>query len=377
DCPKCHGKARRETDTMDTFVDSSWYFFRYTSANYTAAPLDVEKGRYWMAVDQYIGGVEHAVLHLLYARFFTKALRDLGLAKVDEPFTNLLTQGMVSKETYRCSEHNWLFPGELIGSEQDGWKCPHCQRPVQKGRVEKMSKSKKNIIDPEDLIGLYGADTARLFTLFAAPPEKDLEWSDQGVEGAYRFLSRIWRLVYQHRGLWSGSAGDGSQSELSSELRDLRRMIHRTIKKVSDDIEGRFHFNTAIAAIMELSNAVSSATQTEACINSGTAVIKEGLEAIIVLLAPFVPHVASELWEQTGRRQRLDQVPWPSYSEAAIEEEKLLIVVQVNGNVRGKITVPADASQKRIEDEAIAKVVGFLEGKKVQRVIYVPKRLVN
>ena len=240
-CPKCHGKARRETDTMDTFVDSSWYFLRYASAKFADAPVDVEKGRYWMAVDQYIGGVEHAVLHLLYARFFTKALRDLGLARVDEPFTNLLTQGMVSKETYRCSEHNWLFPNDLVGSEKDGWQCPQCRRPVERGRVEKMSKSKKNIIDPEELIGQYGADTARLFTLFAAPPEKDLEWSDQGVEGAFRFLSRVWRLVFQQRELWLNPSSNGAAAELSTDERELRRMIHRTIKKVTDDIDGRFH----------------------------------------------------------------------------------------------------------------------------------------
>ncbi|MGN6715751.1 MAG: leucine--tRNA ligase, partial [Candidatus Binatia bacterium] len=252
DCPQCGGRARRETDTMDTFVDSSWYFLRYVSPHETHAPFDKRQADYWMAVDQYIGGVEHAVLHLLYARFFTKALRDLGLTQTGEPFTNLLTQGMVSKETYRCPEHGWLFPGEPVGSEKDGWKCPQCGRPVEKGRVEKMSKSKKNIIDPEDLVNLYGADTARLFTLFAAPPEKDLEWSDQGVEGAYRFLSRLWRFVYQHRVIWSGIANNGAPGELTAELRELRRMIHRTIKKVTDDIDGRFHFNTAIAAIMEL-----------------------------------------------------------------------------------------------------------------------------
>ncbi|MBM2802821.1 MAG: leucine--tRNA ligase [Deltaproteobacteria bacterium] len=378
-CPKCHGNARRETDTMDTFVDSSWYFLRYASAKFTNAPVDVDKGRYWMAVDQYIGGVEHAVLHLLYARFFTKALRDVGLAKVDEPFTNLLTQGMVSKETYRCSEHNWLFPGDLIGSDQDGWKCPYCDRPVVKGRVEKMSKSKKNIVDPEDLIGQYGADTARLFTLFAAPPEKDLEWSDQGVEGSFRFLSRLWRLVFQQRELWAYPSGNGGPTELTSAQRDLRRMIHRTIKKVSDDIDGRFHFNTAIAAIMELSNALSGAAQDESKSPAGAATIKEGLEAMIVLLAPFVPHVASEIWEQLGHREPLDRVPWPSYSNEALAQEQLLIVVQVNGKVRGKITVPADMTQERIETDALAdaKVIGFLEGKKVQRVVYVPRRLVN
>ncbi|HEX2933540.1 MAG TPA: leucine--tRNA ligase, partial [Candidatus Binatia bacterium] len=378
-CPKCGGRARRETDTMDTFVDSSWYFLRFASAKFDRAPFDSDKGEYWMPVDQYIGGVEHAVLHLLYARFFTKALRDLGLAKVDEPFANLLTQGMVSKETYRCSEHGWLFPAELVGSEKDGWKCPQCGRAAEKGRVEKMSKSKKNIVDPEDLVTRYGADTARLFALFAAPPEKDLEWSDQGVEGAYRFLTRLWRLVAQQRELWTNGCTNGEVVELSPELRDLRRIIHRTIKKVTEDIEARFHFNTAIAAIMELFNAVSAAAQRPSPSAAADAVIKQGVETMIVLLAPFVPHVASELWQQLGHLEMVDQVAWPHYSEEALEEEKLLIVVQVNGKVRGKISVPADASQEQIESLALAdpKVVGFLDGKKVQRVVYVPRRLVN
>ena len=379
-CPACGGAARRETDTMDTFVDSSWYFLRYTSARFDKLPFDPEKARYWMAVDQYIGGVEHAVLHLLYARFFTKALRDLGLAHVGEPFSNLLTQGMVSKETYRCEEHGWLFPGDLIGSEKDGWQCAECRRPVIIGRVEKMSKSKRNIIDPEDLISRYGADTARLFTLFAAPPEKDLEWSDQGVEGAYRFLSRFWRLVFQQRALWATTAPNtNGAGELSPELRDLRRAIHRTIKKVSEDIEGRFHFNTAIAAIMELVNALSLATQRGDESNAAAAIRKQGLETVILLLAPFVPHVASELWEEIGHDDRLDQAPWPCYSQEALEEETLLIIVQVNGKVRGKITVPADVTQERIETDALSdpKVANLLDGKKVERVVYVPRRLVN
>jgi len=378
-CPQCGGAARRETDTMDTFVDSSWYYLRYASADFATAPVDVKRGRYWMAVDQYIGGVEHAVLHLLYARFFTKALRDLGLTHVDEPFSNLLTQGMVSKETYKCSEHGWLFPNELIALEKDRWKCPQCGRAVDKGRVEKMSKSKKNIVDPEDLIAAYGADTARLFTLFAAPPEKDLEWSDQGVEGAYRFLSRLWRLVYQHRDLWSAANVETAADEANAEMRDLRRAVHRTIKKVSDDIDGRFHFNTAIAAIMELLNLLSAAAQDSAKKSSGAAIIREGLEAIILLMAPFVPHVANELWQQTGHPQPLDHVAWPSYSQAALEEEQLLIVVQVNGKVRGKMTVPADVTQERIEASAMAdaKVMSFCDGKKIKRVVYVPRRLVN
>jgi leucyl-tRNA synthetase len=378
-CPACGGPGRRETDTMDTFVDSSWYFLRYTSPDYTQAPFDPAEAAHWMPVDQYIGGVEHAVLHLLYARFFTKALRDLGLAKVDEPFTNLLTQGMVCKETYRCPEHNWLLPGEMIGSERDGWKCPHCQRPVEIGRIEKMSKSKKNIVDPEELISFFGADTARLFTLFAAPPEKDLEWSDQGVEGASRFLARLWRFALQHHD-WMRAVVEGPKpSELSSELRELRRIIHRTIKKVSDDIEGRFHFNTAIAAIMELFNAMSAAAQDRAAFEQGRHLIREAFETIIVLLAPFVPHITSELWENLGHQERLDQVPWPQFSDAALEEEKLLIVVQINGKVRGKITVAADASQERIEAAALAdpKVISFLNGQKVGRTVYVPRRLLN
>ena len=378
-CPKCGRWARRETDTMDTFVDSSWYFLRYTSADYRAAPFDVDKGRYWMAVDQYIGGVEHAVLHLLYARFFTKALRDLGLAKVDEPFTNLLTQGMVSKETYRCEEHGWLFPGEVIGSEKDGWRCSACRRPVAVGRVEKMSKSKKNIIDPEDLISRYGADTARLFALFAAPPEKDLEWSEQGVEGAYRFLSRLWRLIYQQRELGPSSAPPSGGGELSPELRDLRRAIHRTIKKVTDDIEERFHFNTAIAAIMELLNALSAAAQWPEASSAALEIRKQGLETVVLLLAPFVPHAASELWQQLGHDERVDEAGWPGYSAEALEEEELLIVVQVNGKVRGKITVPAGVTQERIESDALSdpKVAGLLDGKKIERLVYVPRRLVN
>jgi leucyl-tRNA synthetase len=242
-----------------------------------------------------------------------------------------------------------------------------------------MSKSKKNIIDPEDLIGQYGADIARLFTLFTAPPENDLEWSDQGVQGAYRYLGKVWRLVHQLRGLWLTPSGNGATAELSAAERDLRRVIHRTIKKVTDDIDGRFHFNTAIAAMMELFNALSSAAQGDGKSTIGAAIIKEGIEAMIIMLAPFVPHVASELWEQLGHRERLDSIAWPCFSEAALAEEQLLIVVQVNGKVRGKITVPAAMSDDEIKAAALAdsKVAAFIDGKKIQRVLYVPRRLVN
>jgi leucyl-tRNA synthetase len=242
-----------------------------------------------------------------------------------------------------------------------------------------MSKSKKNIVDPEELVNAYGADTARLFTLFAAPPEKDLEWSDQGVEGGYRFLTRLWRFVFQHRGLWQGLNSNSQPDHLASELRELRRMIHRTIKKVTGDIEERFHFNTAIAAVMELFNALSVSAQDKSKLETGAPVIRLGLETIIILLYPFVPHIASELWESLDHKTSLDTVAWPKYSEEALEEEKLLIVVQINGKVRGKITVAADVTQEQIESLALAdpKVAGFLDGKKVQRVVYVPRRLVN
>ena len=271
-CPKCGGPARRETDTMDTFVESSWYFARYACPDEQDAPLDKARVAYWMPVDQYIGGIEHAVLHLLYARFFTKVLRDLGWIALGEPFTNLLTQGMVIK---------------------DG---------------AKMSKSKGNVVDPDFLIERYGADTARLFALFAAPPEKDLDWSDQGVEGAYRFLTRLWRFVSHYRDALASAASDLDPKELSPTLRELRRQIHRTIKKVTDDIEGRFHFNTAIAAVMELFNALSLAGKDESVWQDGTPLIKGGVETLVVLLYPFVPHMASELWESLGHRNSLEEI---------------------------------------------------------------------
>ena len=342
-CPRCGGPARRETDTMDTFVESSWYFLRYCSPHFEGGIVERNAAAYWMPVDQYIGGIEHAVLHLLYARFYTKVLRDLGLVKVDEPFNALLSQGMVVK---------------------DG---------------AKMSKSKGNVVSDDVIRDKYGADTGRLFELFAGPPEKDLEWSDQGVEGAYRFLTRLWRFTFEHREALIAARSDFSQNDLPGDLRNLYRLIHRTIKKVTEDIESRFHFNTAIAAIMELFNALSASVQDESKLEIGTPVIKAGVETIITMLYPFVPHVASELWESLDYRGGLDAVTWPKYSEAALEEEQLLIVVQVNGKVRGKITVSADVDQTQIESEALQdqKVRSFLDGKKVQKVIHVPRRLVN
>ena len=341
-CPTCKRMARRETDTMDTFVESSWYFARYACPDEDRQPLDRERANYWMAVDQYVGGVEHAVLHLLYARFFTRVLRDMGWLAVDEPFSNLLTQGMVIK---------------------DG---------------AKMSKSKNNVVDPDQLIQRYGADTARLFTLFAAPPEKDLDWSDQGVEGAHRFLNRVWRFAMRHGERLAGVAADAGAEPASDGLKELRRRVHWTIKKVTDDVE-RFHFNTAIAAVMELHNAVNALSAEELEQDGNAALVKAVLETEVVLLAPFVPHVASELWQRLGHVESLADVAWPEHSEDALVQETRLIVVQVNGKLRGKISVPADAAKEDVESAALAdpKVAGFLDGRPVKRVIQVPGRLVN
>ena len=368
-CPRCGGAARRETDTFDTFVESSWYFLRYASPQFGQAPVDRDSVNYWLPVDQYIGGVEHAVMHLLYARFWTKVMRDLGMVGLDEPFSNLLTQGMVCMETRSCPEHGWLYPEEI----EDG-KCTRCGDDVETGRNEKMSKSKKNVIDPDGLISRYGADTARLFTLFASPPEKDLEWNDQGVEGCYRFLNRVWRLVYDHLDLVK-DAGSVDVSQLDDSARDLRRQVHRTIKKVTEDIDGRFHFNTAIAAVMELINGVSSY---KAKIENPD-LMREALESVVRLLNPFVPHIAEELWMSLGHEQTLEAAGWPVCDEEALAAESVLIVVQVNGKVRGKVTVPADADQKAVEEAALAdpNVVRFVEGKTVRKVIVVPGRLVN
>ncbi|HBG05085.1 MAG TPA: leucine--tRNA ligase, partial [Geobacter sp.] len=339
-CPQCGEAARRETDTMDTFVQSSWYFLRYCSPKFAAGPLDREKVEAWMPVDQYIGGIEHAVLHLLYARFFTKVLRDLGYCNVDEPFSNLLTQGMVIK---------------------DG---------------AKMSKSKGNVVDPNALIERYGADTARLFSLFAAPPEKDLDWSDQGVDGSYRFLNRVWRLLFEVLPAIKG-AGAPDPGKLSGEGKNLRRAVHKTIKKVTEDIEDRFHFNTAIAAVMELVNAIQAFNRKGAPEN--VAVVREAVESVVRLIAPFVPHFAEELWSELGHEGTLEESGWPGYDADATVDEELTVVIQVNGKLRSKLMVAPEVQEEAVKSAALAdeKVQPFLEGKSVKKVVYVPGKLVN
>ena len=381
-CPTCAKPARRETDTMDTFVDSSWYFLRYCSPHADRVPIDPEAAGYWMAVDQYVGGIEHAVLHLLYARFFTKVIRDLGLTKADEPFQSLLTQGMVCKETYRCPTHEWLFPSEVAGSDHEGFHCATCGRPVEKGRVEKMSKSKKNVVDPEHLITTYGADTARLFSLFAAPPEKDLEWSDSGVEGSYRFLNRVWRLMVELQPDLSNRVGlPEDQSTMPARVQDVRRLMHRTIKRVTDDIEREFQFNTAIAALMEFVNGLYKLTaERKAPAQPGeAAALREAVQTLILLLAPFAPHAAEELWALLGGAPSVARQPWPQYDPALLQSIRLTIPIQVNGKLRSKIDVPADWTEAQVlaqarQDEKIAE---WLQGKPPRKVIYVEKKLVN
>lgn len=337
-CSRCSGPARRETDTMDTFTCSSWYFLRYTSPHESGMPFTKEAADYWMPVDQYIGGIEHAVMHLLYARFFTKVMRDMGLCKAGEPFTNLLTQGMVVK---------------------DG---------------AKMSKSKGNVVEPGYIIDKYGADTARLFILFAAPPERELEWSDQGVEGCFRFLNRVWRVVHENM----SSFAEGKSLSLDELDRDLRRMIHRTVKRVTEDVE-RFDFNTAISAVMELVNANSKYNEGKDRSARNGELLGKLTEKLILLLSPFAPHICEELWEKIGGKESVYLQPWPSYDEMLAKAEEIILVVQVNGKVRDRISVPADISGEEMEKVALSseKVKKYTAGKRIAKVIVVPGKLVN
>jgi leucyl-tRNA synthetase len=367
-CPLCGRPARRETDTMDTFVDSSWYFMRYCSRR-DEDPLDKANISYWMPVDQYIGGIEHAVLHLLYSRFFTRCMRDLGLVGFSEPFTNLLTQGMVCKETGKCSEHGWLSPEEC----KDG-KCCVCGLPVETGRVEKMSKSKKNVIDPDSLINRFGADTMRLFSLFAAPPERDLEWSDKGVEGAYRFLNKVWNIVYKY--ISEAQAGIGEAAGGGSSAAALMRKTHQTIRKVTEDIEKDYHFNTAIAALMELVNEISSFSPGT---DEDRTAVKTAISNLLLMLAPFAPHICEELWEITGGNPSIFSHPWPVCDEALAKDDEIELVVQINGKLRAKLMVPAGLSDDSAKKLALddPKIREILAGREPAKVIVVQGKLVN
>jgi len=340
-CPKCGTAAKRETDTMDTFICSSWYYMRYTDPHNTEAPFDSAKANYWAPVDQYIGGIEHAILHLLYSRFFTKVLKDAGLVDINEPFENLLTQGMVIK---------------------DG---------------AKMSKSKGNVVSPEEIINKYGADTARVFILFAAPPERDLEWNDQGVEGSYRFLGRLWRIVAKYATFMAGEDVAYDSGTLNDVEHDLRRALHATIKKVTEDIGGRHNFNTAISSIMELVNAMYAVKEQSSSLHPG--LVREVVSGLLRLLAPFAPHISEELWSETIKQGSVHKQPWPVFDMAALKLEEIEIVLQINGKVREKIVVPVGLSAGELEKIALAqeRVKALIEGKQVVKIICVPQKLVN
>lgn len=341
-CPKCGADATRETDTMDTFLCSSWYYLRYTDAHNDKMPFDKELNNYWGPVDQYIGGIEHAILHLLYSRFFVKVLRDAGLVDYDEPFSNLLTQGMVIK---------------------DG---------------AKMSKSLGNVVSPEEILSKYGADTARLFILFAAPPERELEWSDQGVEGSFRFLNRIWRIVQAFEAILAQKVTEYDHSNLNEADKDLRRVLHSSIKKVTNDIETRFNFNTAISTMMELVNALYAYKEAAKEPNAG--LIYEAISDLIKMMSPFVPHITEELWRGAiDANSSVHEQSWPECDEEALKVDNVEIVLQVNGKVRGRLTVPAEATKEELEKIAMAdaNVQAHIGDATVRKVICVPGRLVN
>ncbi len=383
-CPKCGKAARRETDTMDTFVDSSWYYARYACPDQNLAMTD-ERVNYWLPADQYIGGIEHAILHLLYSRFWSKVMRDLGLMTLDEPFTNLLTQGMVLNEIfYRKSDSGritYFNPAEVnIQYDEQGKRCGAIlqadNQPVESGGIGTMSKSKNNGVDPQKLVEEYGADTARLFMMFASPPTQTLEWADAGVDGAYRFLKRLWKQVYTHLQHGVVEIDPALHQTLTPELKSLRCQLHQTIVKVSDDLDRRHTFNTAIAAVMELMNGLAKSQGTDPASRN---LMQEALENIVLLLSPIVPHICHELWRELKPGIELFDQPWPQADNAAMVQDEIKLIVQVNGKLRGEINVAKDAGQDTIEHAALTNehVQKFIEGQAVRKIIVVPGRLVN
>ncbi|MEB3190639.1 MAG: leucine--tRNA ligase [Snowella sp.] len=373
-CPCCGQPAKRETDTMDTFIDSSWYFLRYTDAQNSQQVFDRDRVNHWMGVDQYVGGIEHAILHLLYSRFFTKVLRERGLVNVDEPFNKLLTQGMVQGLTYKNPKTGKyviakdLETGKLL-IDPSNPTDPETGEKLQ-AFYEKMSKSKYNGIDPQEVLAKYGADTARMFILFKAPPEKDLEWDDADVEGQFRFLNRVWRLVadYAEKAVKSVTAKSLSKAE-----KDLRRSIHQAIKEIAEDLDGDYQFNTAISEMMKLSNALSSAT----CIES--VVYREGIETLLIVMSPFAPHITEELWQLLGHQTSIHQQAWLTFDPDALVVDEITLVIQIMGKTRGTIQVPASATKEELEKYALNSEVAqkYLQSKEIKKAIVVPGKLVN
>jgi leucyl-tRNA synthetase len=374
DCPKCGSAARRETDTFDTFVDSSWYFDRFTSPRLEGAPFARDENHYWMPVDQYIGGVEHAILHLLYSRFWTRAMREVQMTSRDEPFDGLFTQGMVCHETYRASDGSWLMPEEIERTQGGNVVRTSDKSPVEVGRSEKMSKSKKNVVDPDQIIHDYGADTARWFMLSDSPPERDLEWTEAGVTGAWRFQQRLHRVVSEAlQGL--PPAGAARPASFSGAATELRQAAHRTIAGLSMDIEA-FHFNKAVARLYELANSIGGFAAKDA--GDGWA-LRETLEIFVRLIGPMTPHLAEELWQALGQKTLLADAPWPAADPALLVDDTVTIALQVNGKLRGTMQMAKDSAKEAYEAAALANadVQKAVAGKPPKRVVVVPNRLVN
>jgi leucyl-tRNA synthetase len=344
-CPKCGGAARRETDTMDTFVDSSWYFYRYTNAQLADRPLDTATVDYWFPIDQYIGGVEHAILHLIYSRFWTRFMRDLGIVHNDEPVTRLFTQGMVIK---------------------DG---------------AKMSKSKGNVVSPDEMVAQFGADSTRMYSLFATSPDRELDWQDTGVEGVHRFLGRAYRFVMRNGGAARGSKGkdEVGAAQLSPKARKIQRKLHQTIKRVTEDFQGRWHFNTSVAAIMEFVNELYGAEDEIAAGKFPPALLADAQHKLVLLLAPFAPFLAAELWETLGEKENLLRCPWPAFDAALAKEDEITYAVQINGKLRSHVVLPADSPEETVRERVLSdeKVRAAIEGKQVAKVIVVAGKLVN
>ena len=377
-CPSCGEPAKRETDTMDTFIDSSWYFLRYTDAKNPQEAFNLAKVNGWMGVDQYVGGIEHAILHLLYSRFFTKVLRDRGLVNVDEPFEKLLTQGMVQALTYKNPKTGKYVPSDQvrIGEGDKLYFDPETGEKLE-FFYEKMSKSKYNGVDPQTVLGKYGADTARMFILFKAPPEKDLEWDDADVEGQFRFLNRVWRLVTEYiekQGQKSSKINPAKLQNLNSKAeKDLHRSVHHAIKEIAEDLDGDYQFNTAISELMKLNNALNSAH----CLQSPA--YQEAIEALLILLAPFAPHISEELWQNLGHKSSVHQQNWLTFDPQALVVDEITLVIQVMGKTKGTIQVPSAANKEDLENYARNSEIfqKFLQGKEIKKVIVVPGKLVN
>lgn len=373
-CPKCGKDAKRETDTMATFVDSSWYFLRFCDNKNTDKPFDKDVVNNWHPVQQYIGGIEHAVLHLLYARFFTRALSKLGYCDITEPFKRLFTQGMITHQTFRDENGKWLFPTDVEKDGSGKWVTVDGGKPVKAGDVIKMSKSKKNVVDPTEMIRTYGADAVRLFVLSDSPPEKDLEWTAGGIDGAWRFVNRIWRTVYEGKDIIP-TYSSAMPSDFSKEAMALRRVTHKTIDSQTKAMDN-FHFNTGIAKLREMTNAISGF---KAESDSDKWALREALEALVLLANPIMPHVCHELWEQLGGKEMLIRTPWPVAQKELLVDDEVTIAVQINGKLRATITLPMNADKDVAEQTALSNdnIVKHLTDKTVRKVIVVPNKIVN